>query len=77
MSHTAELLLSYINLILFFMAVASDTQVFTVALELLLKWLLLTKGGGLIERTSMQIRVKAVCSRILTSKDQLFNNLTL
>ena len=45
MSHTAELLLSYINLMFLFIAVASDTQVFIVALELLLRWLSLTEGG--------------------------------
>jgi len=58
--------------------VASDTQVFiVVTLELLLRWLSLKKRGVIDRKNEHADSSQRVCSRISTSKDQLFNKLTL
>ena len=60
-----------------FIAVASDTKVFIVELELLLRWLSLIEEGVTERKNEHADSSQAVCSRISTSKDQLFNKLTL
>jgi len=60
-----------------FIAVASDTKVFIVELELLLRWLSLIEEGVIERKNKHADSSQRVCCRISSSKDQLFNKLTL